>query len=560
MPADGSADGRIPVVFCWHMHQPEYRDLATGWWTQPWTYLHAIKDYHDMAAHLEAEPQARAVVNFSPILIEQLRAYEAELAAYLERGEALTDPLLAALAAHELPSDSQSRLWLATASLRANRKHLVDRFPAFRLLADRATAMLLPPARGEYFSDAFLFDLVTWYHLAWLGEYTRRNDTHVQALLQAEHGFTHEQRRRLLECIAGIVASLLARYRALAEAGRIELSVTPYAHPILPLMFDFQGARATVADAPLPKYEGYPGGRARAFWHVTRAVECFEREFGLKPVGCWPAEGGVDDATLSMLADAGFRWAATGGGVLGNTLKRGDGGSGPYLASGGITMFARNDELSDLIGFTYSDWHADDAVANLEHRIMESAAAHQGEPPLIAIIMDGENAWEYYPENGWYFLSALYRKFANHERIRLVTFSEYADGSGKPLPHVTPGSWVYGTFSTWIGDPDKNAAWDALCEVKLAADEVLSQPDLSAERRSRIEHFLAICEASDWFWWFGAYNPAGPVSDFEQLFRQQICHLYALLDRAAPPYLQKVLSHGHGDPEHGGTMRHSRDA
>jgi alpha-amylase/alpha-mannosidase (GH57 family) len=225
-------------------------------------------------------------------------------------------------------------------------------------------------------------------------------------------------------------------------------------------------------------------------------------------------------------------------------------------------IFFRDDGLSDLIGFTYSDWHADDAVANLIKHLENIAAACQHEPNrLVSIILDGENAWEYYPENGYYFLHALYSKLASHPSLELTTYSECLQQHCEvsTLSHVVAGSWVYGTFSTWIGEPDKNRGWDMLGDAKHAFDASVAAGQLDERHRRLAEEQLAICEGSDWFWWFGDYNPAESVRDFEHLYRLHLSNLYQILGAEPPAYLSEVFTHGSGTPAMGGTMRKGQE-
>jgi alpha-amylase/alpha-mannosidase (GH57 family) len=548
------------------MHQPEYRSYGDGAHQLPWVYLHAIKDYADMAAIIEATPGARAVVNFVPILLDQIEDYAAEIDAFLRDRTPIRDPLLAALAAREWPQSLEQRLTLIRSCLRANEHRLIHRFPAYRHLADLAGLLKEDSDNLAYFGDQYLADIVTWYHLAWLGETVRREDARVRHLLKKARLFSHEDRLQLLEIIGQIVSSIIGRYRRLAEAGRVELSMTPYAHPMLPLLIDFASARDAVPEMELPATPAYPGGVERAHWHVRQGIESFERHFGFRPQGCWPAEGGVSAAALALLNEYGFKWSATGGSVLRNSLAHPgwpQGGDGllhrAYRVGGeGPACFFRDDGLSDLIGFTYYDWHGDDAVANLVHHLENIAAAHPDDGDLVvSIVLDGENAWESYPENGYHFISALYRNLADHPGIELTTFGDCLAGGVEPaaLERLVAGSWVYGNFSTWMGDKDKNQGWDLLCQAKEAFDRVLAAGTLSEVDRERALWQLAVCEGSDWCWWFGDYNPSDSVGDFERLYRLHLSNLYRFLGLPPPQDLQRVISTGGGYAEQGGVMR-----
>ncbi|MFP5350579.1 MAG: glycoside hydrolase [Gammaproteobacteria bacterium] len=557
-----SVDSRLRVVLCWHMHQPQYRDMVGGEYQLPWVYLHVVKDYVDMAAHLEANPNARAVVNFAPILLEQIDDYAKQLHGFLHDGRAIHDPILAALVQPALPVDIEARLPLIKACLRANEARLIARFPAYKHLAEMAAWLIAHPASAGYVSDQFLADLIVWHHLAWLGETVRRTDTRVQRLITKAAGFTLHDRRELLHVIHELVAGIIARYRALATQGRIELSMTPYAHPILPLLIDLNVAREAMPDAPLPVLARYPDGLERARWHLREGIDVFKRFFGMTPRGCWPSEGALSNATLELLAEFGFAWTASGEGVLRHTLAADTDASAkskedwlylPYQTAHGLKCFFRDDGLSDLIGFTYATWHGDDAVNNLVHQLEQIAERSRDRPRVVAIIMDGENAWEHYPENAYHFLSALYRRLGDHPRLALSTFSECLDVPAAPLPRLVAGSWVYGTLSTWIGDRDKNRGWDMLGDAAHAYAARVGSLSLAAQAQARQQ--LAICEGSDWFWWFGDYNPASTVSDFERLFRLHLTNLYQLLGTMPPEYLSSVFTRGAGAPMHGGTMR-----
>jgi alpha-amylase/alpha-mannosidase (GH57 family) len=546
------------------MHQPQYKDALTGQYALPWTYLHAIKDYTDMAAHLEANREARAVMNFTPLLIEQIEEIARRIAEHLDGGSPLPDPVLSLLGPAPVPAEPAARLELLRACLKAQRKQMIERFGPYLELATIAET-LGTPERVAYASDQFIHDLAVWYHLAWLGETVRRADPLVARLTERGRDFSALQRRELLTLIGELVGQVVPRYRQLAERGQIELSVTPYGHPIIPLLLDFHCARDAVPGMTLPHHARYAGGAARATWHIEEALRVFTRAFGIHPEGCWPAEGAVSAGTLELLASVGkFRWAASSAGVLRQSLALTDAEAAkdplaynrPYRLGGtGMSCFFRDDGLSDLIGFTYATWHGDDAVANLVSQLTHLAREYHDGNHAVLIALDGENAWEHYPFNGYYFLRALYAQLADHPHLRLTTLSECL-GRGiqpAPLPRLCAGSWVHGTLATWIGDPSKNRAWDLLCDAKEAYDRVT--PQLDPAQRAAAVRQLALCESSDWFWWFGDYNPADAVSQFDRLYRRQLVTLYRRLNLAPPGELALPIASGSGAPEHGGVMR-----
>ncbi len=557
---------RLPVVLLWHMHQPQYRDALTGQYVLPWTYLHVIKDYTDMAAHLEANPAGRAVVSFSPVLIEQIQEIAQHISEHLSSGTPLPDPVLALLGPEPITLDPVARLELLRACLRAQRKQMIERFGPYLELATIAET-LATTARIAYASDQLIHDLAMWYHLAWLGEAVRRSDPLVSELTERGRGFTPAHRRQLLTLIGNLVTGIVGRYRALADRGQIELSVTPYAHPVIPLLLDFNSARDAVPNMPLPEHSAYPGGAERAAWHIEEGIRVFTTAFGSRPVGCWPSEGAISRGTLELLAASGFQWAATSTNVLRGCLELSDRHAAhdtrsynrPYRVPGtSLNCFFRDDPISDLIGFTYATWHGDDAAHNLVNELAQLARKYAHSPGhAVVIALDGENAWEHFPFNGYYFLRALYSLLASHPLLELTTLSDCLARAvtPAPLPKVMAGSWVHGTLATWMGDPAKNRAWDLLCEAKLAFDRVMGEDSLDGAQRSAAARQLALCESSDWFAWFGDYNPADAVSQFDRLYRRQLLNLYRLLGLEAPSSLAQPISTSGGDAERGGVMR-----
>jgi alpha-amylase/alpha-mannosidase (GH57 family) len=562
-----SADNRLNVVLCWHMHQPQYQDQGTGTYIRPWTYLHAIKDYIDMAAHLAAVPDARAVVNFAPILIEQLQDYATQLDDFFARSKKISDPLLNCLA-QGVPEELAERVPIAKQCLQANQERLIDRFEPYRRLADFCRQHLFGDTfTGNYINRQFFSDLVVWYHLAWVGETVRRCDPRMQRLINKEKGYSQLDRIELLRVIADIMKRVLSEYRSLAEHERVELAMSPYGHPMLPLLADFGVARHTMPRAPLP-VETYPGGLDRVDWHLHYGREVFKRILGVEPVGCWPSEGGVSDAVLLRLKEHGFRWFASGQGVLANSLRKSgkslDENIWPHRAyrfrDTDLYGFFRHDGLSDTIGFEYATWHGDDAVGDLIHKLDQIARRIPSpEKRIVSIIMDGENAWEHFPDNAYHFLHPLFELLAQHSHLKLTTYSEYlkTHTDAGQLDTVSAGSWVYGTFSTWIGQSDKNRAWDILVGAKKQCDKVLRDVKTEVDKKTAIEKQLGICEGSDWFWWFGDDNPPESVNEFAMIYRNHIAYLYKLIGLQAPDALFENFGYG-GHAEHGGVMRRGR--
>jgi len=562
----------------WHMHQPDYRDTISGQYILPWTYLHAMKDYTDMAYHLEANPKAKATFNFVPVLLDQLEDYEEQFISGHIR-----DPLLAMLARENLEYlNKEERCLIVDSCFKSHHEKMLEPFAHYQRLLNIYNALQVQGSTASnYLSGQYMADLLVWYHLAWTGESVRRHNHFVQSLLEKGSQFTYEERTALFKLIGELIAGLIPRYKKLQSSGQIEISSTPHYHPILPLLLDFKSTRDAMPFAPLPACTSYPGGRLRAKAHVESAKKSHQKRFGELPVGMWPAEGAVSQAGLLLMAEQGVAWAATGEGVLANSLyKSSESGAipsreeylyRPYRISNGvneIACFFRDDNLSDKIGFEYSKLHASEAVADFMTSLEAIYADNDSdEHRVVSVILDGENAWEYYPYNAYYFLSELYEALTEHPHIEMTTFSDIVERANKHkkiempnLPQVAAGSWVYGSFSTWIGSADKNLGWDLLCDTKKQYDQVMQSGLLSEMEAAACERQLSICEGSDWFWWFGDYNSSVSVDSFDRLYRRNLSNLYRLLKLPIPQTLSQPISQGAGDPAVGGTMRRGQES
>lgn len=536
----------LAVVLLWHMHQPEYR--VDGEWQLPWTCLRALSGYADMAAHLEEVEDARAVVNFTPVLLEQLQDYARHLQAAVERGTRIPDPLLDAL--RELPPAGPARAAVLVLASRVDPGAIAQRHPYWRAAAARILSMAQPGLIGDNEARSF----VVWTWLVWFGE-SLRQDPRVAALLARSDVGSPDDARAVLTLIAETVIGLLPRYRRLADQGRIELSMTPGQHPILPLLIDLGCARETAPAVALPA-AAYPGGAARARWHLDEGLRIFDSVFGRRPAGCWPAEAALSDDALALIAASGFRWTASSAAVLKATEQHhGVMQAHPhqaYRSNGHPTLcLFRDDGLSDRLGFAYQHWPAADAVHDLL-RHLEQIADVDADRRVVLIALDGENPWTWYADNGIHFVRGLYRALAAHPRLRLAVpgaMLDELDRTAAALPRLQAGSWVSGQLLTWIGNGEKNRAWQLLIDAKRSYDERPSR-DAAATRQ------LGVCEASDWFWWPGESHPAPSAADFDALFRAQLRSLYRHLQLPPPEALEHPFSRsGARAPASGGTMK-----
>jgi alpha-amylase/alpha-mannosidase (GH57 family) len=539
-------DRPVAVAFLWHMHQPWYGDPHSGHLRLPWVRLHALKDYLDMVAVLDDHPEVHVTFNLVPSLLAQIQLYLT--------GAASDDVVeLSRREAGDL-TDEDRRFWLRT-GFQINWERHVDPFPRYRDLLERRGRESDPAAwagRLSRFETQDWRDLQVRFNLAWCGWELRSEDPLVKALLLKGQDYTEDDKQSLLDRLDQVLASVLPRYRAAAERGQIEIATSPYYHPILPLLCHFPDARAAMPQVRLPG--GAIDAPEDAAAQLRRGRELCGQLLGAEPVGLWPSEGSVSTRALGLAAEAGFRWAATDEHILALSLQRqadpsGQSGRRPRGADlvgphrhAGLALFFRHHRLSDRIGFDYASWDPRAAAADLLSGIEQAAAGGGGaKNPVVSIILDGENCWEYYARNGSDFLHRLYDGLASHPRLKAVTFSEYLAASPEPpsLDYLFPGSWINHDFYIWAGHREDQRAWELLFAARAA---LLAAADGLAEetRRQAFEH-LYIAEGSDWYWWYGDDHSSADDEIFDALFRGHVRRIWELLGATPPAVLDEPI-------------------
>jgi alpha-amylase/alpha-mannosidase (GH57 family) len=302
----------------------------------------------------------------------------------------------------------------------------------------------------------------------------------------------------------------------------------------------------------LPRKFQYPQD---AQVQLERARSYMRDILGVSPVGLWPSEGSVSDEALAMAAGCGFTWAASDNGVLSRTLGRDAGCDETYQsylwqrAGRQMRMLFRDHYLSDLIGFEYSRMGAEEAAEHFLGRIRENTRGHD---VLVPIILDGENAWEWYEANGRPFLRALYRRISDDPQLQAGTVSEaLARYDTRPLDHVVPGSWINANFDIWIGAEEDNQAWNLLLDARQAYEEYA--PHTMEVPRLLAYEELLIAEGSDWCWWYGPEHGSDNRPEFDELYREHLSNVYRALGldppaRLAYPILQAQEGELHEPP------------
>ena len=526
------------VAILWHMHQPYYEDLATREHILPWVRLHALKDYYGMAALLREFPGVRMTFNLVPSLLVQLEAFAA--------GQA-RDRFLELSLKPAADLDAGEIAFVLANFFHAQRQHMIDAYPRYgELLARRAAA--------AGFSVDDLRDLQVWHKLAWIDPLYLDGDARVRGLVARGRGFTEDDKTVLRDAELELLNRVIPEYRDAAARGQIELSASPFYHPILPLLCDTDVYQRTHPDARRPRQ---PFRRPEdAAEQLERAAACHARLFGQRPVGLWPSEGSVSDAMVPLVDAAGFRWMATDEMILGRTLgftfTRDSRGQveqperlyTPYLVRAGDAAVActfRDHVLSDLIGFTYSSWDADAAAEDFVARLAEAGRRYAertgGGEALIPIILDGENAWEHFPGGGRPFLRALYARLAAHPELRTVTMAEGCVGAAAALPGIFPGSWIDANFYIWIGHDDDRKGWSQLADARAVLDEAAAGQAVDPAALAEAREEILIAEGSDWFWWYGDDHSSAHDLEFDNLFRLHLRNAYRRLGVPVPDEL-----------------------
>lgn len=536
---------RIYIAFVWHMHQPCYKDMVSGEYRLPWTRMHALKDYYGMVKILDEFPRIHQTFNLVPSLVMQIEEYAA--------GQAV-DPFLKLALKPAEDLNEEEITFILQYFFQANEGRLIYRYPRYGELfeAGRTADYNIKRAR-RVFTPAALRDLQVLSQLAWFDEEFLDNDPDVQKLVRKGRDFSLSDQSLMGRKQMEILGRVLPVYRQFAATGQIEISTTPFYHPILPLLCDSDIAAQAHPFVPLPPRFRYPEDASR---QLERSIEYTAAKVGKKPVGLWPSEGSVSDEVFHLAAQLGFRWAATDSGVLSRTLGRGAGPDTlyqPFLWRQGeheLHCVFRDHELSDLIGFVYSRMGAAEAAEHFLNRVRANCTPliAAGRDAVVPIILDGENAWEHYDRNGRPFFRELYRRIEADASMEAVTVSEaLTKVPPARLDHIFPGSWINANFDVWLGAEEDNKSWEHLLRARQTFER-LTKPGLGAspappslEQRKLAEEELLIAEGSDWNWWYGPEHDSANRREFDQLYRDHLANVYKSLGLTPPEELSRPI-------------------
>jgi alpha-amylase/alpha-mannosidase (GH57 family) len=540
------SDHPLSIAFVWHMHQPYYKDDLTGSYILPWVRMHGIKDYYDMPALLTDFPDIHQTFNLVPSLLKQIRDY-------VENGA--TDKFLALTLKPAAELTQKDKLFLLKNSFMANWDTMIRPYPAYWQLLDRRGYSVSPndlENATRYYTTQDYLDLQVWFNLTWFDPLFKQNDPLLRDLIRKGSGFTENEKALLVRKQREVMALIIPEYRKLAGMGRIELTTTPFYHPILPLLYDTDLALVATPDIHLPVNRFAHAEDAKT--QIERALAYHEELFGSRPRGMWPAEGSVAEEIIPLLADAGIEWIATDEGVLARSLgihierdfagvmKNPEVLYKPYLAGKGdkrVSIVFRDHTLSDLIGFVYSKWDYKNAVNDLIDRLHRVRKGLADGPHLVSVILDGENAWEYYQNDGRDFFLYLYERLSREQGLRCVTVGEYLreHPARASIERLHAGSWINANYRVWIGHEEDNRAWDLLTQTRQALTDYAARNG-DPEKLAKAWEEIYIAEGSDWNWWYGDDHFSENDEEFDLLFRTHLMNVYRLIGGDIPDELQ----------------------
>jgi len=521
------------LAFVWHMHQPYYRDMVTGGCFMPWARLHGTHSYYDMLKLYEQFPNSRGTINFVPSLVDQLMAY-------VEGGA--TDAFLENTKVPAAELTSQQKIFILRHFFSANAHRKIAPYGLYKKLYDRLGCESPPIDYDQavrFFSAQDYLNLQVFFNLVWFGFQAREEIPDLERMLLRGDDFTEEDKAFVLDSQRRILANLIEAIGRAARSDNVEITTTPYFHPILPLLIDTDIAKRSMPKAELPvRFQN----AAAAHSQLTLALDSMERWFGTRPSGIWPAEGSVCPEMIPIFADAGVKWMATDDMVLRKSFK----GSKhvdihtPYLAGrdgAEVAMVFRDHGLANLLSFTYANMDADEAVEDFLKHIKTISQEKRDDTGLVTVILDGENPWEFYPDSGREFLKALFSAIEEQGMATTRVCDHLRDfPPSKRIEELHSGSWIDANFGIWIGKPEENKGWEYIRRTANELGESLSPEALEGRGAQAYRSFLAAC-GSDWFWWFDDDFDSPFKGDFDRIFRGHLKNAFTLLGREIPLFL-----------------------
>ncbi len=508
------------------MHQPYYKDILTQESPVPWVRLHGTKDYLDMVAILKNYPKIHQTFNVVPSLLEQIDDY-------LNRN--VKDKYLHLSYKEAAALTSEEKKFIINNFFSINKEKVI-------LFHPRYYDLYLKRQKNQAFNTQDYLDLQVWFNLAWIDPTTRNSFEDLKRILVKERFFTEEEKHLVLDKHLEILEEIIPTYKKFLESGQIELTTNPYYHPILPLLCNTRTARQANRRTLLPELNFQYPQDAKS--QVDEAVKFHKEKFGVLPLGMWPSEESVSERIVPGLIESGIKWIVTDEAILFKSLKLKNRDTTllyqPHLLKrkcGNLTVIFRDRNLSDLIGFNYSNMDSSEAAEDFMAHLKNISTAFKDKDILVTIAMDGENAWEYFRYDGHEFLNELYSRLSEADYIKVVTVSEYLKmfEPSNNIKRLCAGSWIFGNFDKWMNNRHKVKAWEYLALARAKLEE--ARGSLDKEKLELAAKQIHIAEGSDWFWWYGE----DPTGDFDKMFRMHLSNFYRIIGKDIPGYLEREI-------------------
>ena len=545
---------KLSIAFIWHMHQPNYQAQPHGIRLMPWARLHAIKDYLDMLMFLDKFPELRLNFNIVPVLLDAIEDY-ANNEAHDIHSRLTVTPI------EELTEDDKQ--YVLNYFFDANYSNLIAHHKYYSDLYQKR--YLKEEVDINDFSDQEHSDIMMWFNLVWFDPIWKSRFKEIEEFEKKERNFSLQDRQQVIEIQRKIISQIIPAFKKYQDENRIEITTSPYYHPILPIMFDSNIAKKSAIRHPLPDTKINMAEDAKK--QIKMALDKLEKTFGKRPKGMWPSEHCVSQKTLECFAELGLKWTISDEGILANSIKkefvRDFKGflEDPYelcnvykfaTRKKDINIIFRDSVIPNLISFEYPRHDSVVAASDLYGRIKTIQNKLQNSPDenhLLTIAMDGENSWESYSHDGAIFLETLYKLISRDKTLSTVLVSDYVENADhvKALDNLAAGSWINRDFQLWIAEPTKNLAWTYLSKTQADLKEFEKEkPDKNLLELAYNELYIA--QGSDWFWWYGEPNDSGQDHIFDYLFREHLKNIYLLLNKKVPKYLESPLISFIGKP------------
>ncbi len=527
------------VTFLWHMHQPYYKNIETNKFILPWVRLHAVKDYYDMASILDKYPKIKQNFNLVPSLLLQIEEYIS----------GTTDIFMDMSYKKVGDLNEDERVFIIYNFFMANWETMVFPYPRYSYLLKKRGENTNPDEIRKIhklFTEDEIRDIQVWFNLTWIDSTFMPMYPELKRIKDKAENFTEEEKKYILDLHIEIMKLIIPKYKEMHLKGQIEVSTTPFYHPILPLVYNTDTAKQCMPKMPPLDFNFSHPEDAHA--QINKAVNYFGEKFGAAPAGMWPSEGSVSEDVLGLIAKNGIKWVATDEEIIGESLHlSGDIANGdmiykPYVfnsSNGPVNMVFRNHYLSDLIGFSYAGWNCREAAVHFINELYRIKNGLDDNAHCVNVILDGENCWEYYPNDGKDFLNALYEALSDNQDFEVVTINEAINKDiEKPvIKKLFPGSWINHDFYIWIGHEDDRKAWKLLKRVREDLVRWEENHKTEVDKLYKAWESIYIAEGSDWNWWYGDDHSSKNDAEFDNLYRLHLMNVYSIMGEKIPDEL-----------------------